>query len=186
MNLEGILPFSHQLLRKVIFPGDLVIDATCGNGHDTLFLAQLVGPNGKVYAYDIQQTAIEKTEARLDEASCKNQVLLFKKSHAELAADVSEPVRAVIYNLGYLPGGDKSITTLEESTLESISAALEKLMVGGLVILVIYHGHEAGKLEKEAILNYVSHLPQEKFSVLQYGFINQRNLPPFVVAIEKR
>lgn len=59
-------------------------------------------------------------------------------------------------------------------------------MVGGLVILVIYHGHEAGKLEKEAILNYVSHLPQEKFSVLQYGFINQRNLPPFVVAIEKR
>ncbi|EUJ17052.1 S-adenosylmethionine (SAM)-dependent methyltransferase [Listeria aquatica FSL S10-1188] len=79
MNLEGILPFSHQLLRKVIFPGDVVIDATCGNGHDTLFLAQLVGPNGKVYAYDIQQTAIEKTEARLDEASCKNQVLLFKK-----------------------------------------------------------------------------------------------------------
>ncbi|EUJ17051.1 methylase [Listeria aquatica FSL S10-1188] len=129
---------------------------------------------------------LRKQKHALTKLLAKIKFCSLKKSHAELAADVSEPVRAVIYNLGYLPGGDKSITTLEESTLESISAALEKLMVGGLVILVIYHGHEAGKLEKEAILNYVSHLPQEKFSVLQYGFINQRNLPPFVVAIEKR
>ncbi|EMG27867.1 S-adenosylmethionine (SAM)-dependent methyltransferase [Listeria fleischmannii 1991] len=186
MNLDGILPFSHRLLKKIVFAGDVVLDATCGNGHDTLFLSNLVGPNGTVYAFDIQEEAIEHTSARLIENNSLNQVKLFKKSHAEINRYVLEPIKAAIYNLGYLPGGDKSITTRSDSTIESITQVLEKLVPQGIVILVIYHGHDAGKAEKSAVLKYAESLPQKDFHVLRYGFINQQNNPPFVVAIEKR
>ncbi|WP_088825640.1 MULTISPECIES: tRNA (mnm(5)s(2)U34)-methyltransferase [Listeria] len=186
MNLDGILPFSHGLLKKIIFPGDAVIDATCGNGHDTLFLAELVGTNGCVYAFDIQNEAVQNTATRLTEANCSAQVKLFQKSHAEIENCVPVPIKAAIYNLGYLPGGNKSITTLSETTISSIEQALAKLLPGGIVILVIYHGHDAGKTEKKAVLNYAESLPQKDFHVLRYGFINQQNNPPFVVAIEKR
>ncbi len=186
MNLDGILPFSHGLLKKIIFPGDVVIDATCGNGHDTLFLANLVGTNGTVYAFDIQHDAIQNTSERLKEANCLAQVKLLQKSHAEIENCVPLPIKAAIYNLGYLPGGDKSITTLSETTILSIQQALAKLRPGGLVILVIYHGHDAGKAEKQAVLNYAESLSQKDFHVLRYGFINQQNHPPFIVAIEKK
>ncbi|MBC6309769.1 methyltransferase domain-containing protein [Listeria sp. FSL L7-1582] len=188
MNLKSILPFSHDLLTRLILPGDTVVDATIGNGHDTAFLANLVGVNGHVFGFDIQQEAIEATTQLLTEKHVADQVTLFRESHAnmiELLPQQTE-IKAAIFNLGYLPGGDKTITTLADSTIKAIEAALSLLTVGGIVILVIYHGHPEGQTEKSAVLHYTEALPQEQFHVLEYRFINQRNNPPFVIAIEKR
>ncbi|MBC1476944.1 methyltransferase domain-containing protein [Listeria welshimeri] len=186
MNLRGILPFAHDTLRKVVRPGDYVIDATCGNGHDTLLLADLVGINGHVLGFDIQQQAINATKTRLENAGFTPQVELVCASHAFIPKYATKPVRAVIFNLGYLPGGDKEITTTADSTLESLGHLMRLLEVGGVIILVIYHGHPAGKLEKDAVVTFCEAIPQQNFHVLSYNFINQKNDAPFVVVIEKR
>ncbi|EAK8872499.1 methyltransferase domain-containing protein [Listeria monocytogenes] len=186
MNLRGILPFAHDTLRKVVRPGDYVIDATCGNGHDTLLLAELVGINGHVLGFDIQQMAVDETKARLENAGVSSQVELVCASHARIPAYTSRPVRAAIFNLGYLPGGDKEITTTADSTLESIGHLMQLLEVGGVVILVIYHGHPAGKIEKDAVVTFCEAIPQQDFHVLSYQFINQKNDAPLVIIIEKR
>ncbi|MBC1796699.1 methyltransferase domain-containing protein [Listeria booriae] len=187
MNLKAILPFSHDLLTRIVMPGDTVVDATVGNGHDTAFLAELVGVNGHVYGFDIQQEAIAATTRNLTEKKLQQQVTLFQESHANIANKLdSQAIKAAVFNLGYLPGGDKTITTLADSTIEAITATLSLLSVGGIVILVIYHGHPEGQTEKNAVLTYTEQLPQDEFHVLQYRFTNQRNNPPFVIAIEKR
>lgn len=188
MNLKSILPFSHDLLTRIILPGDTVVDATIGNGHDTAFLADLVGVNGHVFGFDIQQEAIDATTQLLIEKQVGNQVTLLRESHANMAELLPQQteIKTAIFNLGYLPGGDKTITTLADSTIKAIEASLSLLTVGGIVILVIYHGHPEGQTEKSAVLNYAEALPQEQFHVLEYRFINQRNSPPFVIAIEKR
>ncbi|MBC1638610.1 methyltransferase domain-containing protein [Listeria welshimeri] len=186
MNLRGVLPFAHDTLRKVVRPGDYVIDATCGNGHDTLLLADLVGVNGHVLGFDIQQQAINATKTRLENAGFTPQVELVCASHAFIPKYATKPVRAAIFNLGYLPGGDKEITTTADSTLESLGHLMRLLEVGGVIILVIYHGHPAGKLEKDAVVTFCEAIPQQNFHVLSYNFINQKNDAPFVIVIEKR
>ncbi|WP_239254220.1 class I SAM-dependent methyltransferase [Listeria ilorinensis] len=186
MPLQKVLPFCHALLKETVQAGDTVIDGTCGNGHDTLLLARLVGPSGHVYGFDIQETALKSTRDRLCQAGELSQVSLIHASHADFSHYVSMPIRAGIFNLGYLPGGDKTITTQPESTIASLRVILPQLEKGGLLILVVYHGHPEGKIEKEHVLDYVQKLPQESYQVLQYGFINQRNDPPFVLAIQKK
>lgn len=153
-----------------------------------LFLADLVGVNGHVFGFDIQQEAIDTTTQLLTEKHVADQVTLLRESHANMAELLPQQteIKAAIFNLGYLPGGDKTITTLAGSTLKAIDAALSLLTVGGIVILVIYHGHPEGQTEKSAVLHYAEALSQEQFHVLEYRFINQRNNPPFVIAIEKR
>lgn len=183
MMLQRVLPFSKELLKQVVTPGDLAIDATAGNGHDTLFLAELTSPSGRVVAFDIQEAAIESTRERVKEHS---HVELVLGSHAELDRYVDRPVSAVMFNLGYLPKGDHSIITRPDSTLEAIRKSLKLLKTGGLVLLVIYYGHEGGIEEKDAVLEFVSGLPQKEHDVLRYGFINQQNSPPFLIAIEKK
>ncbi|AQY51398.1 rRNA methyltransferase [Listeria weihenstephanensis] len=187
MNLKSILPFSHDLLTRLLVPGDIVVDATAGNGHDTAFLAELVGINGHVFSFDIQQQAIDATTELLKEKQLADQVTLFCESHANMTSLLADQsIKAAIFNLGYLPGGDKTITTLADTTIQAIESALSLLAVGGIVILVIYHGHPEGQTEKSAVLHYAESLAQEQFHVLEYRFINQRNNPPFVIAIEKR
>ncbi|PZF89006.1 rRNA methyltransferase [Listeria ivanovii] len=186
MNLRAVLPFAHDTLRKVVRPGDYVVDATCGNGHDTLLLAELVGVNGHVLGFDIQQVAIDTTRTRLENAVVSSQVELICASHATIPKYATNPVRAAIFNLGYLPGGDKKITTTADSTLISIQHLMELLEVGGVIILVIYHGHPEGKQEKQAVVRFCENISQQEFHVLSYQFINQQNDAPFVIVIEKR
>ncbi|MDR7074102.1 tRNA (mnm(5)s(2)U34)-methyltransferase [Fictibacillus barbaricus] len=190
MILEGVLPFARTLLRTFSNPGDLVIDATCGNGHDTLFLSKRVGKEGKVFAFDIQEKAIQKSQKRLMDNEADANVTFFHASHdtiAELLPNtVSGKIAAAIFNLGYLPGSDKSITTTGTSTIRAIEQLLELLKIEGVIVLVIYHGHDEGKREKELVMNFVENLDQTQAHVLRYDFINQKNDPPFVVAIEKR
>ncbi len=189
MSLARVLPYTKQLLESVIEPGDCVVDMTAGNGHDTQFLAECVGPEGRVLAFDVQAQAIEESTRRLDEAGKLERVDLYHESHIHVGARLSDerrPVRAGVFNLGYLPGSDKSITTTGEETLEALDALLPVLAPGGLVVLVVYHGHLEGKRERDAVLDYVTALDQQGYAVLQYRFLNQQNHPPFIIAIEKK
>lgn len=189
MSLERILPFSKTLLRSVLQAGDIAIDATVGNGRDTVFLAEQVGRSGKVFGFDIQKEAIENTKARLKEKNLLDRVQLFQTSHANMLEtipkDVYGKVKAAVFNLGYLPGGDKSIVTKAPSTIAAIEHLLQILTVGGLIVIVVYHGHEEGKRERDELLAYVTKIEQSKADVLRYEFINQKNHPPFIIAIEK-
>ena len=189
MPLARVLPYTKQLLESVIETGDCVVDMTAGNGHDTQFLAECVGPEGRVLAFDVQAQAIEESTRRLDEAGMLERVDLYHESHIHVGARLSDerrPVRAGVFNLGYLPGSDKSITTTGEETLEALDALLPVLAPGGLVVLVVYHGHLEGKRERDAVLDYVTALDQQGYAVLQYRFLNQQNHPPFIIAIEKK
>ena len=190
MTLQRILPFTRTLLHDVLTEGDVTIDGTCGNGHDTLFLAKSVGKTGKVYGFDIQKDALESTYQRLLEAEQTSQVILTHASHATVK-DVIDPenigkVSAAIFNLGYLPGGDKSIVTKPEETLQAVTDMLTLLRSGGLLILVVYPGHPEGKIESKMVTDFAADLSQSDFQVLKYQFINQINEPPYILAISKK
>ncbi|HZG70360.1 MAG TPA: class I SAM-dependent methyltransferase [Chondromyces sp.] len=190
MKLDGILPYARILLEKCIQSGDAAIDATIGNGNDTVFLAKLVGPSGHVFGFDIQQQALLSTSKKLEEHGLTDRVTLFDKGHekaAELIPDsFSGKIAGAVFNLGYLPKGDKSIVTKPNTTISAIEQILALLKKEGIIVLVIYHGHEEGAAEKKQLLDYVQDLDQTKVHVLRYEFINQKNNPPFIIALEKR
>lgn len=185
MALMAILPFAHQLLTSCLKTGDIALDGTMGNGNDTLLLAQCVGDSGHVYAFDIQAAALQNTAQRLAQHQLQHRVTLLQVGHQHLVNHVSHGVAAAVFNFGYLPRGDHNITTLPETSVAAIAAALHVLREGGLLVLVVYHGHETGKMEMAAITSFVEKLPQNQYRVLRYAFINQQNCPPFVLAIEK-
>ena len=182
-TLERILDFSKTLLQKAAQPGDDVIDATCGNGNDTVFLANLVGGRGHVYAFDIQSEAIQITNERMI-ASNLNNVTLIHDGHENVLEYVQTSISAAIFNLGYLPGSDKSITTHAATTWQAVNNIISLLKPGGVIILVIYHGHEAGKHERAELEHLISTLPQATTQVLRYEFLNKKDAP-YIIAIEK-
>lgn len=187
--LKGIIPYAHYLLKETIQQGDYVVDATCGNGNDTLLLANLVGESGHVYSFDIQNQAIETTKALL-KADDLHHVTYIHDSHARvdqyIPIDLHGKISGAIFNLGYLPRSDKQVITKGDSTIAAINALLTYLKKGALIVVVIYFGHEGGMDEKDAVLQYAQQLDQKLYAVLQYQFINQKNNPPFIVAIEKK
>lgn len=187
--LKGIIKYSHHLLEKSVAKNEIVIDATCGNGNDTLFLSNIVGEKGHVLAFDIQEDAIQNSK-RLMEEQGRNNVTFIHDSHAHMSNYLPEEMRGhvggAIFNLGYLPKSDKSVITTGKSSIRAINSILPFLKKDGLIVVVVYHGHEGGKAEKEMILKHVIQLDQKEYNVLQYGFINQKNNPPFILAIQKR
>ncbi|WP_078379321.1 class I SAM-dependent methyltransferase [Sutcliffiella halmapala] len=190
MKLERVLPYSKKLLKLAITEGDIAVDCTVGNGHDTVFLAELVGSSGHVYGFDIQEQAIKETAEQLDKKEASKRVTLFKASHARLLEHIPvedhSNIRGAIFNLGYLPGGDKEIVTLAESTITAIEQLLSVMTKEAVIVLVVYHGHPEGQVERDALLDFVMNLDQKKAHVLQYRFMNQVNNPPFIIAIEKK
>ncbi|PFN96431.1 16S rRNA (cytosine(1402)-N(4))-methyltransferase [Bacillus sp. AFS076308] len=190
MKMNRILPFAKSLLKKAVKPGDIVVDATLGNGHDTLFLAELVGELGKVYGFDVQQEAINATKKRLTEHHLTDRVSIFHAGHEQVFVKIPVEehgkITGAIFNLGYLPGGDKNIVTHSETTISAIEQLLEIMAPEGIIVLVIYHGHEQGAVERDDLLHYCQKLDQKTAHVLQYQYINQQNNPPFIIAIEKR
>jgi predicted methyltransferase len=190
MKLEKVLPFARTLLEKAISPGDIIVDATIGNGHDTVWLANLVGEHGHVYGFDIQEDALQNSKHRLEVHQLVDRVTLFKMGHEHLSACIPlthhGKVAASIFNLGYLPGGDKTLVTKPVSTISAIKQLLTIMAPEGVLVLVIYHGHPGGAFERDSLLKYVEGIDQHKADVLQYRFINQINDPPFIIAIQKR
>ncbi|MDY0405284.1 class I SAM-dependent methyltransferase [Virgibacillus sp. 179-BFC.A HS] len=184
--VQPVLQFSHTLLQQSVSHGEIVIDATCGNGNDTLFLSKLVGDTGKVYAFDIQQQAIYQTQQLLADHK-RNNTILIQDSHANMQAHIgNQEIAGAIFNLGYLPKGDKTIITKKDVTISAVTAILRQLKHGGHVVLVVYYGHPGGKEEKAGLLHFAAELDQKHYHVLKYEFINQQNNPPFVLAIQKR
>ncbi|SER99313.1 Putative rRNA methylase [Gracilibacillus ureilyticus] len=184
--MKAILPFSHQLLKEIVSEGDTVIDATCGNGNDTLFLSKLVGEKGKVYGFDIQEAAIENTRKRMETNHQRN-VVLIQDGHEAIDKYIrtDEKIAGAIFNLGYLPRGDHSIVTKPASTIKAIDLITDSLKIGGRIVLVVYHGHDGGAEERNHLLAYCQNLDQNFYQVLQYQFINQKNHPPFILSLEK-
>ena len=174
------LEMAHDFLAQVITREDIVVDATMGNGHDTLFLAKLAK---QVYAFDIQEQALEKTSQRLQEAGLTNAELILQ-GHETVDQFVKE-VKAAIFNLGYLPSADKSIITQPQTTLDALDKLCHMLVKGGRIAIMIYYGHEGGDIERDAVMDFVSHLPQEEYTAAIYRTLNQINNPPFLVMIEK-
>lgn len=189
MLLEPI-PFAHQLVRKTLKNGDVAVDATCGRGRDTVVLAQSVGKDGRVLAFDIQQEALDETYKRLKEEDLAERVQFFSCGHERASEFIDKTLRArfkaVMFNLGYLPGGDKTIVTRQETTLTAVDQLFSILQPGGFITVMIYSGHIEGKREREAILHYCQSLDQQKSSVLRYDFINRQNDPPFLLVLEKK
>ncbi|MGJ8697018.1 MAG: class I SAM-dependent methyltransferase [Verrucomicrobiaceae bacterium] len=144
---------AHDLLKEVVGRGDAVIDATAGNGHDSLFLAELVGEEGEVHAFDIQEAALDATRSRLEEARRGDCLKTYLESHAKLAGMVPS-AKAVMFNLGYLPGADQGVITRSDSTLEALEGAVEILEPGGVITCVCYPGHPGGLDEAEAVLGW--------------------------------
>ncbi|NLZ38675.1 MAG: methyltransferase domain-containing protein [Firmicutes bacterium] len=179
------LLFAQELVKNTVKEGEIVVDATCGNGHDTVFLAQCVGAKGHVYAFDIQKEAIISTEKRIKSAGVQERVTLKNVSHAKREFWPQEPLAAVMFNLGYLPGGDHAIVTKAESTVAALQIAINSLKQGGIITLVVYTGHPGGKEEYQAVRDFCTALPQQDFTVLEYQFINQINYPPLLLAVKR-
>lgn len=183
--LKNSVGLSHVLVSRVVRDGDTVVDATCGNGKDTLFLARLVGEQGRVYAIDIQPKAITNTKKLLEENGLSARMVLIQDDHRFIDRYVNETIKAVMFNLGYLPGGKKDIITRPDSTVGAIKSVLPLLAIGGLVTLVVYTRHPGGREEMERVVEFVSALDQTRFHVIKMEFLNQVNEPPQLVAIQK-
>lgn len=177
---------AKDICKKKLNIGDVVVDATMGNGNDTLFLWKLVGNDGKVYAFDIQKTAIKNTYKKISREGGLGTVKLINDGHENMDKYINSKIKLVMFNLGYLPGGDHSITTYSETTMKALKKSLNLLDKNGIIILVIYYGHKEGKIERETLEKYTSCLEQEKYNVVKISFENQINSPPFLIIIEKR
>ena len=186
--LQTALHFSHTLLKEVVQPGNYVVDATMGNGNDTLLLAELVGKTGKVYAFDVQEQALISTQKRLIDNDLEHRVQLIHDGHQHLDDYLGkdQEIHAAIFNLGYLPQSDKQVITLPETTRKALDSCLNHLVRKGRIIIVAYYGHEGGQEELETVSTYCRTLPQKLFNVLTYQFINQQNQPPILFCIEKK
>ena len=186
--LATALHYSHTLLEEIIQPGNHVVDATMGNGHDTELLAKLVGKTGKVYAFDIQRSAVENTKKRLRDADLEDRVSLILDGHEHLGnyLGTTEEIHAAIFNLGYLPKSDKSIITSPQTTKQALDTLLQHLARRGRIIIVAYYGHAGGVDELKTVYDYCSQLPQDRYNVLNYQFINQKNQPPILFCIERK
>ncbi|HEY9147400.1 MAG TPA: class I SAM-dependent methyltransferase, partial [Gammaproteobacteria bacterium] len=155
MSSRSLVQQAHAALAEVIREGDAVIDATVGNGHDTLFLAGRVGESGSVYGFDIQQQALDTAHARLQQAGFERRASFYHAGHEVMAMllppTLAGRVRAVVFNLGYLPGGDKARTTGRHTTLAALEQTRELLTPGGVISLLAYTGHPGGREEAEAV-----------------------------------
>ena len=184
-DLKNALGISHDFMEQLILPGDSVIDATVGNGKDTVFLAGLVGEQGKVYGFDVQQIALDRAAEKLSAAGLLQRVKLFCEGHQNMGKIVPEPVKFVDFNLGYLPAGDKTVTTQTETTLAAVEAALRLLLPGGMCTICVYPGHPEGERELQALSQWLRKLDEKSFTVLYRAFWTQSKRPPELFAIRK-
>jgi len=178
-----LLDAAKAFIEPIIRPDSVLCDFTMGNGHDTEYLCKKV-PDGKVYAFDIQESALVNTRKRLDDAGLSNAVLIHS-SHANCKEYIKEPIDGGMFNLGYLPGsGNKSLHTMRESTLPAVTGAIELLKKGGVLVISIYPGHEEGRLEGEMLTSELSKLDKKYYCVTQFRLINSPDAP-FIIAVEK-
>jgi len=175
-----------EILENAVAPGNTVIDATMGNGHDTLTLCRLVGEKGHVIAFDVQSAAVESTKKRLEEAGVLDRAQLHCLGHQHMAEVVSGPVDAVVFNLGWLPGGDKAVTTLLDTTKQAVNAALSLLRPLGICLICCYPGHQEGDREREYLMDMLAKLAPQQYNVLWHKFLNAGPGAPECFVIQRQ
>ena len=183
-KMVDLLALQKQFILAHLGAGDVAVDFTMGNGHDTLFFSQTVGESGHVYAFDIQPDALISTKKRLVEnGACENYTLICD-SHHNAKKYIDGKIKAGMFNLGYLPGGDKSKHTMYETTLTAVKHGIELLKGGGVLVISVYPGHEEGRREGEMLLEYLSTYDRKYYSVMNCRMINSSD-SPFIIAVEK-
>ncbi|MEJ2200613.1 MAG: class I SAM-dependent methyltransferase [Desulfuromonadaceae bacterium] len=199
-SLIRMVDRAHELLSEVLAPGDVAVDLTAGNGIDTLFLAEQVGPTGRVVAFDIQEQALQHTMALLEDAAlvCSllepspepvalpdSGVILIRDSHCQLQRYLQGPLQAIIANLGYLPGGNEHLVTRAETTLAALRQGLELLKQGGRLVVVVYVGHAGADRECCQVETLMQSLSPRQWQVLRIQVVN-RELAPYLLVAERR
>ena len=176
-----LLDLHKYFILSHLKPGDCAVDYTMGNGHDTEFLSKTVGENGRVFAFDIQPSALNSTKAWLVASGCPDNYTLLCTSHHRAAEFVDRKVRAGMFNLGYLPGSDKKITTMHETTLAAIDAAISLMDSDAIVLIAIYPGHAEGELEGRLVGEKLSALDRRQYTVGCFKLINSPTSPYFYI-----
>lgn len=186
--IEGsLIKKAHERLVEILQPGDLAVDATLGNGHDTLFLADCLGIEGCVIGFDVQQGAIDSTRERLLSAGVSSSCFqLYLESHDQISKRVADgDAAAVVFNLGYLPGADKSLITQVGTTLEALSQALVSLRRGGLLSVMCYPGHDGGDVEAREVTQWFENLGAKVNEVSLVKRAGSAETSPFLLVAVK-
>ena len=184
-SMIDLLQLQKQFILNHLGAGDIAVDFTMGNGHDTEFLSKTVGETGHVYAFDVQQQAVDSTAKNLAAAGCPENYTLILDSHHKVKDYVQGPIRAGMFNLGYLPGSDKSITTMRVTTMPAIEAAIDLLDHGGVLLVAVYPGHAEGDAEGKMLLDYFATLDRHVICCTLIRILNSPTSPFFIV-IEKK
>ena len=184
-NMQATQWYRH-FIREQVKPGDLCIDATAGNGHDTELLCELVGETGQVLAFDIQEQALVSTKVRLEQAGTADRAHLILDGHERMAGYAEEgTVSCIVFNFGYLPGGDHKMGTQAETSVAAVKSGLDLLKKGGLMSLCIYSGKDTGYEERDQLLTFLKQLDSRKYLVVCCEYLNREHHPPLPVLIIK-
>ena len=185
-HMVDLLELQKRFILAHLCPGDVAVDCTMGNGNDTAFLSETVGPEGRVYAFDIQEAAVESTRAHLQAVGCPENYTLIHASHHLIREYVKEAPKAVMFNLGYLPGsGKKQVTTMRGTTMEAVKGAVELLANDGILLVAVYPGHEEGRLEGEMLAEYFATLDRRVICCSCFRIVNSPTSPYFFI-VEKK
>ena len=181
-----LLDLHKKFILTHLGEGDVAVDFTMGNGHDTCFLSKTVGETGKVYAFDIQEGALSSTAAFLEKENCPKNYTLILDSHHNAKNHITEKIKAGMFNLGYLPGsGNKALTTKRETTLPAVQNAIEMLDSDGILLVAVYPGHQEGYEEGVMLKEYFSTLSRFQMSISQFQIVNSPTSPYFFI-VEKK
>lgn len=178
--------WAAEIIDKAMFDGAVCVDATLGNGHDTLRLCTAVGEKGHVYGFDIQQAAVDNSRARLEEAGVADRATLICDGHQNMERYVAaESADAILFNLGWLPGAEHGVTTMVPTTLAAVEAALRVLKEDGVLTICVYPGHGEGAREREALIEWAKNLDETRYDAFIKCYLNQSNDPPLLIAAHK-
>ncbi len=184
--LRSARHLAREAQTRVIRPGDTAVDCTLGNGHDACALAELVGENGRVIGFDLQPEAVARSREWLAERGLLSRCELHCAGHERIAEFVKAPVRCIVFNLGWLPGGDKHVTTRWETTRTAVGAALSLLMPMGLLTVCVYPGHPAGDEERRELTALFAGLRPQEYNVLHQRFLNAGEGAPECFVIQRQ
>ena len=185
-ELKSARYLAREVILRAVEPGDTVVDATMGNGHDTQMLCETVGPEGRVWAFDVQAKAVEETRNRLRAQGLDSRAELILSGHEHMAEYVKGPVKAVMFNLGWLPGGDHAVTTRWETTRTAVESALDLLAPMGVLVICAYPGHAEGEREKQELTAFLGGLDNRRYNVLHQRFLNAGPGAPECFVIQKQ
>lgn len=186
MKKYQITEWCSRFIKDHVEPGDICIDATAGNGYDTLTLCEAVGEQGKVIAFDIQEEAVRATKKRLSEHGMLSRAEVVVDSHVRMGSYAeAESVSCITFNFGYLPGGDHNLATKKDTSLKAIQEGLRLLKKDGMMSLCIYSGGDSGFEERDAILGFLRDLDRKKYLVIVSEYYNRPNHPPIPAMIIK-